>query len=566
MAEVINTKVNSMKLKNIDNKNVSETAIEKLSSIDIEVKNTKNANAIEAVNKNQDNSIELDADTNTYHIEVGVSAAEINSLIETADAGATIVLMDGTHEFNETIKIERDDINLTGESESGTTLNFTFPDGTGGNAIEISGEPKEHLSTLETAASAGSTEIILADTSGLEAGDVLYISLANTEEYLLENGWINVSFEDADARPFREMMVRIEEIDGNTVKLADPLAYDFEAGATKVYQTNLLEDVSVSNLTITSGIETHANYYDFVNDIPEFENTAVIAVDGADAISFTNISILDAPSTAFEFRSTIDLTADNLYVDGAHNLGGGGNGYGIAMYEVFGSTITDVEIYNVRHSVIFSSWNAEIDNYVGVTATNRDINFHGSPDHGNEVVVETAIMDYDPAQNTGTTNGFWDIVSEGGSMHAQTDLYQENTVTFEYAEGSAGSETIYAADSGGYIDGNGAHDTLYGGLGDDTLIGGTSKDQLTGNEGADIFIFETGDAYDTIVDFSGSEDGDRILIQSDKIQSFEELNIYQRDEDTVIKYDGGGAIILSDYNVSLLEAEFFIFSDPAMVA
>jgi Ca2+-binding RTX toxin-like protein len=145
-------------------------------------------------------------------------------------------------------------------------------------------------------------------------------------------------------------------------------------------------------------------------------------------------------------------------------------------------------------------------------------------------------------------------------------LYQENTVTFEYAEGSAGSETIYAADSGGYIDGNGAQDTLYGGLGDDTLIGGTSKDQLMGNEGADIFIFETGDAYDTIVDFSGSEDGDRILIQSDKVQSFEELNIYQRDEDTVIKYDGGGAIILSDYDFSLLEAEFFIFSDPAMVA
>ncbi|MEM9332387.1 MAG: hypothetical protein AAGA53_13745 [Pseudomonadota bacterium] len=510
----------------------------------------------------QQNWVQFDEDTGTYLVGVGVTAAELNALIATVEAGATILLEDGVHEFNETIVIERGDINVVGESENGTTLNFTFPSGTGGNAIEIKSGQKSVETELQTTAIAGSSVITVADASNLQPGDVLYISQPNTLEYLLQNDWDNVSFEDADARPFREFIVRVEAVSGNAVSLASPLPYEFEALETDISHINLLENVALSNFTVTSGLITEPNYYDFVNTFPEFQNTAVVYVRGADGINLSMISVLDAPSSAFDFRSTLDLVANDLYVNGAHNLGGGGNGYGINLYETFDATITDAEIYNVRHAVLFSSWNAETGNYVEVTSTNRDINFHGSPDVGNEVVVLQAVLDYDPSQNTGSTNGFWDIVSGGGSRHANTDFFENNSVVFSYAEGSQGSETIYAADGGAYIDAKGSQDVVIGGSGNDILIGGKSRDLLTGGEGADIFGFTLGDSYDVITDFSGAEEGDQIYLTGNpNLLSFDDLRIWQSELDTYVRYGASSTIILSDYDATDLIDDYFII-DP----
>jgi Ca2+-binding RTX toxin-like protein len=504
--------------------------------------------------------VQFDAQTNTYSISVGVSAEEINAIIENAEADATISLQDGTHEFTQTLEINRDDVTLSGESESGTILNFTFQQGTGGNAIEVIGGEKTLITSIEATEAAGSKQLTLADASSISVGDVIYISQANTMEYLLDNDWANVSFEDADDRPFREMIVRVESVEGNTIKLASPLPYDFDANVTNVFTTDLLENVSLSDFTITSGLDAEPNYYDYVNTFAEFNNMSVILVNGADGLDLNSISILDAPSSGFDFRSTIDLTADNLYVNGAHNLGSSGNGYGINLYETFDATIIDVEIFNVRHAVLFSSWNAEAGNYIEITETNRDINFHGSPDVNNEVVVLKSVLDYDPSQNTGSGIGFWDIVSGGGSRHANSDIYAENKVVFSHAVGSTGTEIIYGADGGAYLDGQGSQDMIFGGVGDDIIIGGTSQDVLTGGEGADLFVFRAGDSYDAITDFSGNLQGDRILIMNPDIQSYDELVITQKDEDVWVKYGNSSTIILSGFEADLLQPEFFLFN------
>lgn len=509
--------------------------------------------------------IQFNSETNTYTIDVGVSAAELNTLIENAEPSTTIILKNGNHEFTETIRIERDDITFSGQSEEGTILNFTFAEGTGGNAIELTGGDRIPLTTLETFAEAGATQITLSDSFGISAGDVIYLTQANTMSYLLENGWSNVSFEDADSRPFREMIVRVAEVDGNTLTLESPLPYDFDGSLADVFSTNLLENVALSDFTVTSGIEADPNYYDYVNSFPEFNNTGVIFVSGADGLDLSGISILDAPSSAFDFRSTIDLTADNLYVNGAHNLGSGGNGYGVNLYETFDANINDIEIYNVRHAVLFSSWNAEAGNYIEVTQTNRDINFHGSPDTNNEVVVLRSVLDYDSSQNTGSGIGFWDIVSGGGSSHAKIDIFEENSVVFSYAEGSTGTEIIYGADGGAYLDGKGSQDVIIGGNGDDVIIGGTSQDVLSGGEGADMFVFTLGDSFDAITDFSGDEEGDRILISNPDIQSFDDLLISQNDTDAWVRYGSSSTIIFSDLDAALLEPEFFMFNTGDLV-
>lgn len=505
--------------------------------------------------------IEFDAASNTYSVSTGVSAEQLNILIADAAPGAIIVLEEGTHEFSETIVISRDDITLKGQSEDGTILNFTFAEGTGGNAIEVTGGGRELLTTLDSDVPTGSNQIVLADVSGLSVGDVIYISQPNTEEYLLENGWTNVSFEDADDRPFREMLVRIEAIDGNTLTLASELAYEFEAGVTEIFTTDLLENVHLEDFTVTSGIDLEPNYYNFTNPLTEFLNTSVILIRGADGIELSGISILDAPSSAFDFRTTIDLVADNLYVNGAYNLGTAGNGYGVNLYETFDATITDIEIFNVRHAVLFSSWNAEVGNYIEVTETNRDINFHGSPDMHNEVVVLRSVLDYDLDQHTGSGNGFWDIVSGGGSRHANIDIYANNDVIFVHAEGSTGTEIIYGADTGSYLDGGASQDLIIGGAGDDIIIGGTSQDVLTGGGGADIFAFTLGDSYDVITDFSGDAENDRILISGNPaVNEFEDLYVRQQGEDVWITYGSSSTIILADFDVSMLDANDFIFS------
>ncbi|MEO1701804.1 MAG: hypothetical protein AAFR71_07080 [Pseudomonadota bacterium] len=502
--------------------------------------------------------ISYDASTNTYTVAIGVSAEDLNVLIAEAPPGATIFLCDGTHEFSETLIIARDDISLIGESESGTVFNFTFPHGTGGNAIEVMGGAKSEVTSLSQSAEEGATTIILADTSDLAAGDVIYISQPNTEEYLLENGWDNVSMDDAEDRPFREFIVRVEEIDGDIVTLSSPLPYTFDPDETTVSTIDLLEGVTLGFFTVTSGIDGEPNYFDFVNTHPEFEDTAVILINGADGISLTGISILDAPSNAFEFRTTLDLMAHDIYVNGAHNLGGGGNGYGIELAETFGATISDAEIYNVRHALLFSSWSAETGNFIGITATNRDVNFHGSPDLGNVIIVGQGIMNYDTSQDTSGGNGYWDIVGEGGSKHANTGFYDDNSVVFSYAEGSDGSETIFGADGGAFLDGNGSQDVIYGGAGDDLLMGGTSRDWLTGGGGSDIFAFAVGDAYDTIRDFDAGDDS-ILLFGHGHLADFAALEIWQDGADTYVRYGSNSTIILSDFTAGDLTADNFIF-------
>lgn len=522
--------------------------------------------------KAETDGVVFDAKANTYTVSVGNTAAEINAVIKSAEAGATIILAEGTHEFTETLRINRDDITLKGESEEGTILNFTFPEGTGGNAIEVSsGAEKVKFTELAGSAKAGSSEITIADATSLSAGDatslsagdVIYLSQANTQEYLSENGWDNVSFDDADNRPFREVIVRIESIDGNTLTLSSPLPYDFDALETDIFHIDLLESVSLEQFTVKSGIDAEVNYNDFVNTHPEFLKTSVILVEGTDGTNISNISIHDAPSNAFDFRSTIDLTGDGLSVDGAYNLGSGGNGYGVQLYETFDATLTDLEIHNVRHSVLYSSWHAEAGNYIEIASTNRDVNFHGSPDANNTVIVQSSILEYDPNQHTGNGNGFWDIVSGAGSQHASTDIYGSNTVAFSHAEGSNGTETIYGTDDGAYLDGNGSQDHLIGGDGNDIIIGGASRDILTGGEGSDIFVFEVGDSFDTVTDFSGYDDGDLIWFAgAHDLVGFDDLTIAQNGEDADIVYGSSSKITLAHYDITALEAGFFVF-DPA---
>jgi len=494
-------------------------------------------------------------------VDPGMSAQDLNTLIANADPGATITLNAGVHQFTSSIVIDRDDITLKGVDEATTIIEFSFADGDETHGLQVLGGWKSFITTTAASALAGDTQLQLNAASGVSVGDTLYIQQPNTEAYLLQNGWDNVSFDDADERPFRGFIVEVIAVDGDAVTLNSPLPYEFEASETKVFSIDLLQDVSLSDFTITHDIDREVTPNDFINPLAAYENTASLYMRSTQETSLENISVIDAPSNAIDIRSSLSVTGDDIYIDGSHNIGGGGNGYGIQLYETFDSSLTDLEIFNVRHAVLFSSWHAESGNLVEVSKTNRDINFHGSPDMNNTVIVEESILEYNPDENNGTTRGYWAIVSEGGSSHAQTDFDVNNTVQFAYAEGYDAADTIYGWDFGAYLDGNAGQDNLFGGAGDDILIGGTKKDKLTGGDGADTFVFELGDAYDRISDFDGAGEGDLIAFSNaPAIAEFDDLQIWQSDNDAYVRYGSNSTIILEQYDATSLDAGYFVFN------
>jgi Ca2+-binding RTX toxin-like protein len=500
--------------------------------------------------------------TPIIHVAAGTSAASINALIAAAGTGATIILDNGVHHLDQTLRIARGDITLRGESEAGTVLSFDTAAGASGNVIEVLGGARMAIGFATGAIAAGATSIEMAAGHGIAAGDRLYISQANTLEYLAANGWTNVAWEDAANRPFREMIVEVDSVDGTTIVLKSPVAYAMDAGLAQVQRIALLDGVHLSDFTIVNDLGG-ANPFNFVNTHAELEGTSAVLVQGTAGAELRHISVVDAASHGIDIRSSIGLVGDALTVAGAHNKGSDGNGYGLQLYEAFGATLTNLDITDTRHAVLFSSWNAEAGNSVHVTHTNRDINFHGSPDTGNTVVVDEAVLQYDQSQNEGTGNGYWPLAGTGGSMHAKTDFNAGNTVVFAHAVGSDAGETIYGADGGAYLNGKNGQDRLLGGAGDDILVGGLNKDTMTGGDGSDTFVLRLGDNYDTITDFAFGAGGDVLVLMGNAaVDGAEDLTVSDTAAGLQIRYGANSVVTLTGLTVADLDLSSLRY-DPA---
>ncbi|MEM7288834.1 MAG: hypothetical protein AAF412_00470 [Pseudomonadota bacterium] len=498
----------------------------------------------------------------TIAIEPGISAAELNGLIEDVPAGTTLILANGIHTFTEKIVLSRDDITITGESETGTLLEFSFPNGSGGSYIETTGGEKTYVDTLNAGAETGSNRIVTDDGHGLTVGDAVYIYQPNTQDYLDENGWGNVSFDDADSRPFREFITTVANVDGGTITLTDPVPYDFDAHETRIFSVELLDGISLSNFTIINDLG-ETNDFDMVNTQLDFEGAVGINLAGTQEINLSGITILDAPSTAIGLSTSIRANISDIHIDGSHNLGGGGNGYGIELSETFNNSLASLEIYNVRHSLVLSAWNAETGNSIEVLDTNRDINFHGSPDNGNSVFVFSAELEYDSSQDTGG-GSVWSIVSGGGASHAATSIFEDNQVEFVHAVGSGNVDTIFAFEGGAYLNGKGSNDVLVGGVGDDVLVGGRRRDVLTGDDGTDIFIFNMGDDLDRITDFEFGSGGDVFVVMGNPgVSDFDDLTITQDGADTRVRYGSNSTVVLEDIQISEIDPTNFVFDPQA---
>ncbi len=520
--------------------------------------------AIQGVTKAQltANNITIDGQTapelgSTIIIKPGTSAANVNAVIAAAPDGATIIFANGTHTFTSALNISRDNILLKGESESGTILKFDLAPGNEGNFINVIGGAKTYATTLSDTVSAGSTNVNVDSAARLKVGDAVYIYQPNTQDYLTANGWTNVTMTEAASRPFREFVTHVTAINGSSVSLADALPYDFTATETRIFTTNLFSQLVMKDFTVTSAFAA-GNPFTFTNTQVAYDGASAISITGTDGLNLAGLTVLNSPSTAFHLGTSINATVSNLHIDGSLNKGGEGNGYGVELSEAFNNHLSGLEIFNMRHSVIFSAWSAETGNTVQVTSTNRDINFHGSPDIGNTVVVDHSVMSYDTAQDPSG----WSIVSKGGTNHAATDIFGSNSARFKYAEGSNAVDTIYGMDGGAYLNGHGSNDVIVGGNGDDVIVGGLRRDAMTGGEGSDIFILKMGDDLDTIKDFTFGEGGDRLVFMGNSaVAGMANLAFTQVGANLQIRYGSNSTVILENHTAADVTAANFVF-DP----
>ncbi|MGB0438735.1 MAG: hypothetical protein ACPGFC_01355, partial [Paracoccaceae bacterium] len=417
-------------------------------------------------------------------IPVGTSAQSLQRAINSAQAGDVFRLAAGVHRFTQTIEIYQHGVSLIGAGRDKTTIVMDNDD-IDAPVIQVGHRLHNPVvqSTVGLAefAHRGETQLTLSSAAWLNPGDVIFISQDNTDAFLDEIGdtlW-------REDRDLRTLMAEIVAVNGNVVTLDTPLTFDFDPQLTTVEDHWVVDDVTLSGFTV-EGPYGPANPESYKNT-KDGQHHSMIVAAGTRDLSVNAISIKDSISHALTVANSVDANISNIVIDGAHNKGTQGNGYGLWIRDVYDSRFTELDIVDVRHAVLFASWTSASGNYVHVSDTNRDINFHGGRDQFNTVVVDVMRVN-DASSNAPGKEVFF---NEGEVYGAPTDasvnevlirssvaqVYEHHEVETDgrvrwrgdeiftgagddYAAGGSGADTIYASDGDDAIDGGAGFDVL----------------------------------------------------------------------------------------------------------
>ncbi|MEP2978302.1 MAG: calcium-binding protein [Lentilitoribacter sp.] len=471
----------------------------------------------------------------TIIISNNISIDELNEIIENAPLGADIILENGQYNFDDSLVINRSDIDISGQSESGVVLNFDLENSSNTDAVIIGERSYEKsLATVSSQSAVNDSTLSVDDAGAFSVGDIIYVSQDNTDEYLTSKGDTEYNESLAERLPFRETMAKVIGIEGDTLVLEGELGQEFDPGLAEIKKVDAISDVSFGNLTVQYNFDQDIQHNNFDNTLDGYDDAKTIAVYEAVDLDISSVSILNSASHGLYIRSSLDVNVDGLFVNGHYDKAAG-NGYGLEISEVFGSSFTNLELFNSRHAFAFSSWHAENYNSVHILETNRDVNFHGSFDHSNTVVVDKSILEYDPTEHTGDYNGYWDSVGTAGQSHVDTDIYGDNEISFGHLEefdpknyttpdnyhtsarvvseehiaenggtiGTSLDDRFYMIDGESAILADAGDDVIRTGAGDDVIFAGSGNDRIVAGEGDNIIFGE--DGTDRIVTGSGSD-------------------------------------------------------------
>ncbi|MCC5884320.1 MAG: alginate biosynthesis protein [Halomonas sp.] len=436
------------------------------------------------------------------------TANALQTLIDEAPRGATIELSPGEYSLDSPLTIDRSDLTLKGAGSDSTHLTFTSSALDQGHAIKVDGTADSlTLGTLDAAARQGDTDIVI-DTD-VEVGDTLRLWQDNDGDFFDEIG--DSAWRKQQHAELRTSMATVTAVEDGRVSLDRGVHFDFEAGKTQVERLETIDDVSLSGFGIDFdlGVPDSAAFHNTESELTGFHG---LFLDGTTGAELRDISVVDGPSTAFHFSRTLDADVTDITAEGAFNKGSGGNGYAYELRESYDGNFTGLEDSGMRHGLVFASWRSSVDNDIQIARTDRDINFHGGRDHGNQVRVERSLRD---PEDDGLSPTLW--VNEGGHTFGAPTDPDANVVRFDYVVGSRRADVIHGSDDGVYLNGGLGDDTLIGGAGNDILQSGPGDDW---NDGANVLIggggtntaLYTGDVSAYHIDFSD----DTVRVRDDK--------------------------------------------------
>ncbi|MDX5377932.1 MAG: alginate biosynthesis protein [Halomonas sp.] len=448
----------------------------------------------------------------TTHLASGITADELETLVEDADAGDVFVFAEGEYRFDDAITLTRSDVTLRGAGSERTTLRFSDAALASNDAHAIRVEPDTYdreLGQLEADLSAGSRSVTLASTEGLAPGDTLRIWQDNDTAFLDEIG--DTSWRKQQHAELRTSMAKVEAVDGNRVTLDRGAHFDFTAHDAYAERVDSVDNISLEGLGLAFDLGSPDNA-DFSNVESELNGYQAVSLDGTVNARLDDVSVVDGPSTAFHFSRALDLEAQDISALGSFNKGSGGNGYAYELRESYDGSFQGLADSGMRHGLLFASWRSSVGNDVEVDFTDRDINFHGGRDHDNHVRVARSIRDSDADE---LSPALW-VNAGGESFGAITDP-DANDVRFDYLVGTRRDDVVQGSDDGVYLNGGLGHDELTGGDGHDLLQGGVGDDwydgtnRLDGGGGIDIA------RYTQPLDRHRLEfEGDTVRLRSDK--------------------------------------------------
>lgn len=560
-----------------------------------------------------------------FNVLAGTTGAQLQQLFDDAPAGAIINIAAGTYSITETLLISRDDISVRGAGEGQTIFRTEIPDNKAAPTILV--QPEDLLlrrGQITAEAAEGTYQVTIAalDPSDpdydpnyeFQVGDLLYMNQSNDAQWLIDSGNSDWIPPDAASDPateedyfLREMRSKIVAINGNVITLEDPLPYTFEAGKANVGKSTFLSDVELSGFSIVGRWGDNPDPFHFEDTYLDWTSIAALELDGVRDSSIHDITITNPVAHAFKLQRAHDITGDSLTAVGAHNKSGS-SGYHFLLQEAFSNDLTNLSSTDARHAVLFSSYSAEHYNNIHMLFSNRDINFHGSPDDENTIVVDRLVQNYP----TGSTPQ-WQAVHPGVRGLHPASAIEDNDVTFKYARsgersdrivahvdggniaanegsdlligqggqdtlngdggndsifgngnndtlnGGDGKDTLYGGDGNDILRGGADNDILYGGDGDDVINGGANGDNLFGGAGRDTFLRTYADFTDNLMDFEAGANGDILRIRGSAYTQFSQLNLRQAGTDVILEFGPTGSTTFRNTLLADLIADNFAF-------
>ncbi len=567
-----------------------------------------------------------DATGETIVIHPGITVAEIKALIASVPESTHLILQfaEGRFHFTEQLLIQRGNITVAGMGEGKTTIVADFADGMIDNLIQIQG-PNVSTSTGTSNGSITPAEsnLIGSASEGFALGDrALHIN--GSLEGLKAGDHIMVykqgTTSTTDGKDEFSTLAEISAIHGDRIELKHGLAFGSNMlnakenlSSVKVYKVDLLENVTVRDFSITYNIhEKHLHnplklsldtikdtiQYNFYGGYAAYDGVGkgelvyghhrALVISGTNQANVENIGMKDIGSSGFFFSGNLQMYGNNLSVDGTHNKGSGGNGYGLEYDKTYYSDFTDLSFYGLRHSVTAQMLGGNGFNNFHVTDTDTNLDFHGGRDQGNIYYIEnmTSKSYYLPKMLGSTPLADADAllgrVQFGMISYRQGDLNaKENLVLFGNANGNDGTfsngifvngagekmaaynasykDYLMASDKGATLKAGFGSDTLISGKGDDFLFGGNGPASVFAN--SDRFVFRHDSGNDVVDDFDIKYD--KILVERHAngtgIESGRDIlsHAVQSGANVVVDLGQGNHVTILDTHLSSLTASNF---------